>query len=117
MALPFDIKRLEPAGDRGFDSARRVAGGSANLLVGDDFQPGSARLCEWTAGAAGSTFAAATGKAKTSVLSRNAGAVAPMISPDSKRCRSGDRDSDLWVQEFARAKCDSSDLFCARKSG
>jgi eukaryotic-like serine/threonine-protein kinase len=97
MALPFDTKRLEPAGDAVPIAQRIVGSGGIYWLASTS---GQGVLAYVSGQRSGWQYVWRDRQGKNLGVIPNAGAVA-MISPDGKRLL-GDRDSDLWVQEFAR---------------
>ncbi|HET7348754.1 MAG TPA: protein kinase [Acidobacteriaceae bacterium] len=96
FALPFDVKRLEPAGDA-FAIAPEVAGGPGMSRLA---AASNAGVLAWVAGArAGWQYVVRDREGRQLRSYPNAGTVA-MISPDGKKLV-GDRfDGGLWVLDL-----------------
>src|SRR5476649_1683727 len=98
MALPFDMKRLEAAGDA-FPIAPGVAA-SGNTFYRLAATSNQGVLAYVSGQRGGREYVWRDRQGRNLGAFPGAGAVA-MISPDGKRLV-GDRDRDTWVLEFAR---------------
>ena len=97
MALPFDVQRLQPAGDA-FPIGQRIVTGIAPYSLASTSREGVLAYASGESGGWQYVWRDRRGKKLGAI--DGAGAVA-MISPDGKRL-TGDRNDDTWVFEFAR---------------
>ena len=97
MALPFDMKRLEPAGEA-FPVAERIAGSAESHWLAATSSQGTLAYVSGQRG--GWQYVWRDRQGRNLGAAGDAGAVV-MISPDGKRL-AGDLAGDTWVLEFAR---------------
>jgi len=98
MALPFDVRRLEAAGDP-FPVARGIAGGSESCWMAAASNQGT--LAYVSGQQNGWQYVWRDRQGRKLGAFPNAGAVA-MISPDGKRLLGDQPPGDNWVLDFAR---------------
>jgi Tol biopolymer transport system component len=97
MALPFDMKRLEPAGDP-FPVAEGIAAGHSPYW---SVAAASGAVLAFVSGQrGGNQYVWRDRKGRNIGIAGDAGVVV-MISPDGTRLV-GDRGGDIWLLEFAR---------------
>lgn len=97
MALPFDMKRLEPAGEPISIAQRIVTRGESEWLASASRQG----MLAYVSGERGGwQYVLRDRQGRRLAAYDGAGSVA-MISPDGKRL-TGDRPGDIWVLEFKR---------------
>ncbi len=98
MALPFDMKRLEPAGDT-FPLAKRIVTSGEFYWLASASTQGVLAYVSGQRG--GWQYVLRDRQGRSLGALGDAGAVA-MVSPDGKRL-TGDRGDDIWVLELKRA--------------